>query len=44
VSESDLIDAARKIEEGGETEVRHSFGHSADQASATNRIEPPCII
>jgi hypothetical protein len=40
VSESDLIDAARKIEEGRETEVGHSFGHSDEQDDAMDRAEP----
>jgi integrase len=40
VSESDLIDAARKIEEGRETEVGHSFGHSDDRDDAMDRAKP----
>jgi len=37
VSESDLVEAARKIEAGRETEVGHSFGHS-DAESHENRV------
>jgi integrase len=40
VSESDLIDAARRIEEGRETEVGHSFGHSEDASRAIEREQP----
>ena len=37
VNESDLIDTARKIEEGGETEV----GHSGAQNASMNPSQPP---
>jgi len=40
VSESDLIDAARKIEEGRETEVGHSFGHSDGQDHTRKEAQP----
>src|SRR5438445_746746 len=40
VSESDLIDAARKIEEGRRTEVGHSFGHSEDTTLVLGRKQP----
>jgi integrase len=40
VSESDLIDAARKIEEGRENEVGHSFGHSDGEDHAIDKAEP----
>ena len=41
VSESNLIEAARKIEEGREIEVGHSFGHSEEPSRVINRAQPP---
>jgi hypothetical protein len=40
VSESDLVDAARKIEEGREIEVGHSLGHSDDPNRVIKRAQP----
>jgi hypothetical protein len=43
VSESDLIEAARKIEEGREIEVGHSFGQSDEESRenrARNMVQP----
>jgi len=40
VSESDLIEAARKIEEGRENEVGHSFGHSDETNRARDKAQP----
>lgn len=40
VSESDLIDAARRIEEGRENEVGHSFGHSGYQDHGMDMAKP----
>jgi hypothetical protein len=41
VSESDLIDAARKIEQGREIEVGHSFGHSDQNNDGMNSTQAP---
>jgi hypothetical protein len=41
VSESDLIDAARKIEQGREIEVGHSFGHSDQNKDGMNSTQAP---
>jgi integrase len=44
VSESDLIEAARKIEQGREIEFGHSFGHSDEKKRCAEHKTTTCII